>query len=408
MKTRKPTSISRNLTYSLVLTVITASAFMIGFNYFNLSRKAGMEIEKNARESINYLTDILGLPLWNLNYKNIDQIGRLYSQNDLIVQLKIIDVTGEVLLDIDKNVKDTLIKRDGKVVYNGKHIGNIEISLTKRYHEENTARLFRTSIIMAIIIIAVLIVLTGVFLRTFLEKPLQLLGNIANSYRAGSYVTRDIHMSVKEFKPFLTILEQMGETIHTQMAELKNSEMKYRSIFENSVEGIFKTTAKGNWISVNPAMAELLGYDSGEDLMKGFPDIKSQLYVYPEVRGELLRMLSDNGRVLGFETEFYRKDQSRIWVELNAHAIFDDNGRLSAIEGFMVDITERKMMDMELRQAKTQLELRVRERTQDLELKTTKLERMNRLFIDRELRMKEIKNENRMLMEKLAKKQAVP
>ena len=118
--------------------------------------------------------------------------------------------------------------------------------------------------------------------------------------------------------------------------------------------------------------------------------------------------ISDNGRVLGFETEFYRKDQSRIWVELNAHAIFDDNGRLSAIEGFMVDITERKMMDMELRQAKTQLELRVRERTHDLEVKTSKLERMNRLFIDRELRMKEIKNENRMLMEKLAKKQAVP
>ncbi len=85
MKNNKSSSISRNLTYSLVLTVIAASAFMIGFNYFNVSRKAEVEMEKRAQQGIDYLADVLELPLWNLNYKNIDQIGRSFFQNDLIV-----------------------------------------------------------------------------------------------------------------------------------------------------------------------------------------------------------------------------------------------------------------------------------------------------------------------------------
>ncbi len=88
-------------------------------------------------------------------------------------------------------------------------------------------------------------------------------------------------------------------------------------------------------------------------------------------------------------------------VELNARAIYDDHGKLSLIEGFMVDISERKTMEMELRRAKDQLELRVKERTSELEEKTAKLERMNHLFIDRELRMKELKNENRRLTHEL-------
>jgi len=375
---------------------------MIGFNYFSVSRKAEMEMEKRAQQGIDYLADVLELPLWNLNYKNIDQIGRSFSQNDLIVQLKIVDVTGEVLLNIEKDAKGSLLTKKGKVIYNKKHIGNIYISLTNHFHEQNSIRLLKTSILMAVIIIAVLIVLTGVFLRIFLEKPLQLLEKVAKSYNAGSYITQDGDMPVKEFMPFLSILGRMGETINEQMTALKKSEKKYRGIFENAVEGIYKSSVSGGQVSVNPAMVELLGYDSEEDLMKGVTDAKTQLYVNPEERDEFVKKLSENGRVQGFETQFFRKDQSRIMVELNARAIYDEDGKLSLIEGFMVDISERKTMETELRKSKTQLERRVKERTSELEEKTAKLERMNRLFIDRELRMKELKNENRRLIHELS------
>ncbi len=128
---------------------------------------------------------------------------------------------------------------------------------------------------MAVIIIAVLTVLTGVFLRIFLDKPLPLLEKVANSYSAGSYITQDGDMPVKEFMPFLSILGRMGETINEQMTALKKSEKKNRGVFENAVEGIFKSTVSGNQVSVNPAMVELLGYDSEADLIKGITDAKS-------------------------------------------------------------------------------------------------------------------------------------
>ncbi|MBW2335178.1 MAG: PAS domain-containing protein, partial [Deltaproteobacteria bacterium] len=66
--------------------------------------------------------------------------------------------------------------------------------------------------------------------------------------------------------------------------ELRKSEEKYRQIFENAVEGIFQTTPKGRFVSANPAMARILGYDSPQELMETVKNIKKQLYVSKEVR----------------------------------------------------------------------------------------------------------------------------
>jgi PAS domain S-box-containing protein len=128
---------------------------------------------------------------------------------------------------------------------------------------------------------------------------------------------------------------------------LRESEEKYRSIVENAQEGIYRTTPEGRFITVNRAMADMLGYDSPEELIASFTDIAHQLYVNPEDRTKLRRMVGEHGSVKGFETQFYRKDGNWIWVSINTRAVHDTNGRTLYYEGINEDITIRKQAEDE-------------------------------------------------------------
>jgi len=127
--------------------------------------------------------------------------------------------------------------------------------------------------------------------------------------------------------------------------KLKVSEDKYHSIFENAVEGIFQTTPEGRYISVNPALARMKGYDTPEELMKGVNDISKQTYVNPDDRVRYKNILEENGIVQGFETQHYRKDGSIIWVSINSRIVRDPAGRALYYEGTIEDITTRKIAD---------------------------------------------------------------
>lgn len=143
----------------------------------------------------------------------------------------------------------------------------------------------------------------------------------------------------------------------------KRAEEKYRQIFEHAVEGIYQTTPEGQFISANPAMARFLGYDSPQELMDEISDIGKQLYVSQEDRNEFIRLIEEDQVVSDFEARFHRKDGRHIWVSFNARPVYDDNGSLTLIEGFMTDITERKRAEEELQKLNEDLEERVKERT---------------------------------------------
>src|SRR5256885_852457 len=81
------------------------------------------------------------------------------------------------------------------------------------------------------------------------------------------------------------------------------AEENYRSIFENAVEGIFQSTAEGRFITCNPSLARILGYDSPEEVIASVTDIGRQLYVDAESRREANRQQSERGVLSGFEFE---------------------------------------------------------------------------------------------------------
>ncbi|MBI5590805.1 MAG: sigma 54-interacting transcriptional regulator [Deltaproteobacteria bacterium] len=158
---------------------------------------------------------------------------------------------------------------------------------------------------------------------------------------------------------------EMIEMLTSQMAvsidnarlyeRLKKAEEKYRSIFENAVEGIYQTTLGGQFISANPAMAKMLGYDSSEDLMSHVIDIGKHLYVSEAARKQLLDMISEKKFISGFEVQFYRKDGSTLWASLHARLVIDQEGKPSSIEGLFADITDSKRATEALRESEENL-----------------------------------------------------
>ncbi len=132
--------------------------------------------------------------------------------------------------------------------------------------------------------------------------------------------------------------------------QLRQSEEKYRSIFENAVEGIYQVSPSGHIINANPALAHIYGYDSPAELMAALTDIAKQLYVQPSRRAELTVFINQFGSASDMESQIYRKDGSSIWISESIRVARDETGNVLHYEGTVRDVTEHKQMEAELRQ----------------------------------------------------------
>ena len=143
---------------------------------------------------------------------------------------------------------------------------------------------------------------------------------------------------------FNAIGTQLGSLIQRKQAEeaRRIAEEKYHSIVENAMEGIFQSTPSGGFLSANPALAKLYGYDAPEELISNVKNISEQLYVDADRRLEFIAAMEANNAVSGFESMVRRKDGSTIWVSENVRAVRDAKGVLMYYEGTVSDITDRK------------------------------------------------------------------
>ncbi|MET0660365.1 MAG: EAL domain-containing protein [Steroidobacteraceae bacterium] len=131
---------------------------------------------------------------------------------------------------------------------------------------------------------------------------------------------------------------------------LREAERRYYNLFENAIEGIFRTTLDGQYLDANPALARIYGFDSPSALIASLQDIGKQLYVEPSRREEFSALVRGRGSVSGFESQIHRRDGDIIWISENARAVYDDEGRIVCYEGTVEDITERKLYQARIEQ----------------------------------------------------------
>ncbi len=178
---------------------------------------------------------------------------------------------------------------------------------------------------------------------------LDLLGTMSVHREQGDFAERvyvEPHTEVGQVaQEYNRVLDRVTSEMQSQQlaAEaLSRAEEKYRSIFENAVEGIFQTTLEGRYLCCNPALARIYGYDSPKQMIEEIGCIERELYVLPERRRQFQELISLEGFVRDFESQVYRRDGQIIWIAESARLITDADGNPTGYEGTVEEITERK------------------------------------------------------------------
>ncbi|HKS66105.1 MAG TPA: ATP-binding protein [Candidatus Acidoferrales bacterium] len=144
-------------------------------------------------------------------------------------------------------------------------------------------------------------------------------------------------------------------TVHVlkDFTERRQAESKYRALFEKVQEGVFIATPDGRFLDFNETFMHMLGYDNRQRLLQA--DIPSELYADPSERQKLQRLLQEFGEVAGFEFRFRRADGEIRIAHESSFVARDDSGAIVAYQGFILDVTDQKLAENEIRRRNREL-----------------------------------------------------
>ncbi|HEV2299416.1 MAG TPA: PAS domain S-box protein [Candidatus Acidoferrales bacterium] len=164
-----------------------------------------------------------------------------------------------------------------------------------------------------------------------------------------SFPTEFISTAIRDGDAIIGAVVTFRDITARQRAEKaqRQAEERFRSIFENAVEGIYQSTPDGRFVGVNPAMARMFGYDSPGEMIETISDIRRQAYVDSGRRDDFKRKMEEHGLVERFECQALRKDGKKIWVSENSRAVRNVIGRVCYYEGTLEDVTDRKRDEAE-------------------------------------------------------------
>ncbi len=173
------------------------------------------------------------------------------------------------------------------------------------------------------------------------------------TFVAKSGDARDIFLTVDMIPGTMMRVASLMDITDRKRAErvLLDSEARYRRMFENSIMGIFQTNPEGELVSINPALAAMLGYGSTEELLNAVDRKASRLYADPRERDKYVGMIVGSDSLRKFESEFIKKDGTTAVGYLYAWPRYDIKGTFQGIEGFVDDVTERKRIEEALRES---------------------------------------------------------
>lgn len=175
----------------------------------------------------------------------------------------------------------------------------------------------------------------------WLGAPLKVDDNVLGVLVVQSYHDA-IHFSEKDKELLTFVSRQIAAALARKRTEaaLRESEQKYRSLFEQAPIGIYRTSPAGRILDANPALIQMLGYESFEQLAAR--DLETEGFAAPYHRAEFKRLMSRDGVLRGHEATWQRRDGSPLTVSENAHAIYGSGDQVLYFEGTVEDISAQK------------------------------------------------------------------
>lgn len=367
---------SRSLQTIIIITlVVSATVMMVAhgmLSYYTEYQKTKKNLQTNLETMSNQMALSVNQHLSVSNKEDLQKIIESFMHDKNLYAIVIKDQTKVIAaFTRDHNWRvvpatqhisgPELMHKKVPISYGGRVIGELDAYITLRFIQDDLKEavvwggvylLFFNTILLSVLFFA---------LKKTVITPLKIIEDYAVKV-SSSDDHEKIYMPyitpAKEVTNLKTAIEKMVAQNKARYLELQSSQMavrdaeaQYRSIFNNATEGIFQIARDGRPLRVNPAMAQMLGYSSSQELIDSFQNSSAEIYSNPRRRDEFVALMKEFGIVKDFEYLARRKDGTPIMTLIDAHLIRNSNGEILYYEGIVRDITEKKRME-ELRIAK--------------------------------------------------------
>lgn len=215
---------------------------------------------------------------------------------------------------------------------------------TQQYLRQSLAETSRKITVSTLVMVIIVIVIAIFMASTLTNKITKMIEGI-RKFQDGNLDSRLKEESSDEIGQLARTFNGMSDDIQELITNLRQAEEKYRGFFVNATEGIFRSTMDGRLISINPAFAKLMGYDSTEELLENVQDIGTHLYADPQRRIELINELEEYGYVRNFEYEVKLPTGESRFLTTYCQLVTGDDGKVY-LEGMATDVSERKLKEL--------------------------------------------------------------
>ncbi|MDD4731952.1 MAG: EAL domain-containing protein [Desulfovibrio sp.] len=358
---RKATrSLSQDMTISLILLIALVMLALFAAGYYFRSNDMRREIDATADEYVSNLADILAVPLWTFDENGIRQAGSVFAQNELVSSVRIADHRGRLLFELakpDDGAKQ--VERERVIRFEDQKIGTARVTLTLAPYQRSL-RLFSVTMVAAFgVVVVVLAVATGLFLRVFLARPFRELTEGMNRLADGRFsgeFKRPRHHEMDEimrnFRAMAVRVQSREAALEAEVQEREKAEERYAVAVRGANDGIWDWDLYTDEVYYSPRWKEIIGFaeyefphDVEEWKKRIHPD---DLEAVVNAHQNLMAGLTDE---MNLEYRLRHKHGSYRWIHARGASLKDDSGEPVRIAGAITDVTLRKQAERQLRKS---------------------------------------------------------
>jgi PAS domain S-box-containing protein len=362
-----------------VVIAVTAAVSVTALT--NQERERRMrELEARADRIADLLSRSLAPTLWTVDHGAVKGQLDALAPNPEVVRFKVTagrqGTVAEVVRQREVEPAQAVV-RERPIVFTPRggapqEVGRVEVVFTRQVAEAAIATARNTITWLVATVMVALYAVTFLLLRRLVGRPIVQMEQMVDRIASGDFSARCPVRSTDELGRLASRVNAMADALDQSTRRLRDSEVKFRGIFENAAEGIFRLDREGRLEDANPALAGLLGYATPAALMAaanadGALSHQPPPFFSREQVETLFRSLDDHHELVGSEVSLTRADGMQIWVQLNARPQETQGAKPPCLEGMVTDITAGKQAVEELRRHRDQLEDAVRTRTAQLE-----------------------------------------
>ncbi len=365
-------SLTTGVVVILLVTTILFQAAVGAFFYNQQYTSQHKDLESQVQQLSEQAARTLAHPLWIMDTAQVGQIVHNFTLIPSVYRISVTDENGKTIyskiLGSMNDHRDTVKAPRREIVHVETVLGFVEVELSTE-QANNSLHHYLISLLASIFVLTCVQVMTLYLL--FKETIISSIKAIENYAAAISSETITLPEPPRAI--FTKELTNLRQSIVVMVTALLNSEKGYRSIFENSLEGIFQTSLNGSFIKANPALTGMLGYSSSEDLRASFTDIGHQLFLDGTERRELIADVTEKGYVTRREIALRHREGHTIYCLISLYAIRNEQGEIKHLEGSLIDISERIKAEEQLASLNHNLENLIEQRTEQLNRRNTEL-----------------------------------